>query len=566
MKSKILVIDDEEAIRFTIQKFLSREGYEVSTAKNYYEALEELSKTDFDLIYADIILGAKTGIDVLKEVKKRTPTCPVVLITGCPSIETTTEAVRQGAYDYIPKPVKKDNLLRITRMALQHKAVIEEKIKYQSNLEAIFRSVKDAIITVDNGLRIIEVNESSREICGFSHKDVEGKPVNSLLKGCNGKCLESLKDTINKKQPVEMLRFVCNREERPEQVVNITTYPLLDHLKKINGCVMVVKDETRLADLEHDLQNRQQFHKIVGRSDKMQKIYSLIDVLSDIQTTVLITGESGTGKELVAEALHYHKGNIDKPLVKVNCTALSDNLLESELFGHIRGAFTGAISNKTGRFEKADGGTIFLDEIGDISDKMQLRLLRILQEKEFECVGDSTPVKVDVRIVAATNQDLREKVRLGSFREDLYHRLKVVELFLPPLRDRREDIPFLIDHFLKTFNKKFRKSITAVSEDVQELFMNYRWPGNVRELYNTLEYASILCRQPIITINDLSPDFEDTNVDTAYSSEKKRVNAHQTIIQALKKTDWNKAKAARLLGIDRKTIYLKIKRYNIVKE
>ncbi|MCP5007683.1 MAG: sigma-54-dependent Fis family transcriptional regulator, partial [Planctomycetes bacterium] len=252
--------------------------------------------------------------------------------------------------------------------------------------------------------------------------------------------------------------------------------------EKFNGCVMVVRDETRLTELENDLQKRQQFHEIIGKSQSMQKIYSFIDVLANTNTTVLLTGESGTGKGLVAEALHCHAKDSKRPFVVVNCSSLSDNLLESELFGHVKGAFTGAVSNRVGRFQMADGGTIFLDEVGTISSTMQLRLLRVIQDMEFERVGESTPVKVNVRVVAATNQDLLKNVKSRKFREDLYHRLKVVELKVPPLRKRREDIPLLVSHFIEVFNKQLNKSIKSVSSDVHKIFMEYKWPGNVREL------------------------------------------------------------------------------------
>jgi len=328
---------------------------------------------------------------------------------------------------------------------------------------------------------------------------------------------------------------------------------------------MVLKDETRLVSLESDLHERVQFHNIIGSSRKMQGIYSLIESLSDVQTTVLVTGESGTGKELIADALHYHGENRDGPFVKVNCAALSDELLESELFGHVKGAFTGATAERIGRFQKADGGTIFLDEIGEISNKLQLRLLRVLQEGEFEKVGDSDQIKVNVRVIAATNSELHKMVKAGSFREDLYYRLNVVQLSLPPLRDRREDMPAMLEHFLNRFSNKINKEITAISKDVQGMFMKYSWPGNIREFQNTLEFAVVLCNGSTITVNDLPPEFMDRNsvvLEPDYKNEDER----QAIIHALKETGWNKAKAARLLGIDRKTIYTKITKYNIVED
>lgn len=247
----------------------------------------------------------------------------------------------------------------------------------------------------------------------------------------------------------------------------------------------------------------------------------------------------------------------------VNCAALSDNLLESELFGHVKGAYTGAISDRIGRFQLADGGTIFLDEIGDISHAMQLRLLRVLHDMEFERLGDSTSIKVNVRVIAATNQDLRKKVRYGQFREDLYHRLKVVELNMPPLRDRREDIPLLVNHFIEKLNKKLEKNIQSISEDVQRTFMQYKWPGNARELEHALEYAFVACDKHIITVENLPPSLQNVGTDIHQTLEKKKHSDRESILRALEKTGWNRSKAARLLGINRRTVYLKIKEYSL---
>jgi PAS domain S-box-containing protein len=371
MKEKILIIDDEEGIRFTFNKFLTANNYEVSTAKDFEEAMECISEKDFDVIFADIILRGKTGIDILREIKNKKLNCPVIMITGYPNIETASEAIRLGAFDYIPKPIQKDALFHAIDVALQHKAVIDEKEKYRSNLEAIFSSVKDAIITVDKDTLMLEINQAAQNICGLGRESI-GKKFSSLHTNCKGKCLEALTETINTKKSAEIHRLECKSMNRPEQVVTLTTSPLLNRHGEFSGAIMVVKDETRLTGLERELNERQQFHKIVGKSNKMQEIYSLIDLLSDVETTVLITGESGTGKELVAEALHYKGNRSRNSIVKVNCSALSENLLESELFGHVRGSFTGAIKDKIGRFQTADGGTIFLDEISDISPKIRL--------------------------------------------------------------------------------------------------------------------------------------------------------------------------------------------------
>ena len=509
MQEKILIIDDEKGIRLTFETFLSDEGYEVRTARNYDEAVACISQTGFDLVFADIILEGKTGIDILREVRRRNPNCPVIMITGYPNIETTSEAIRLGAFDYLPKPVMQQTLLHVTGKALSHKRLVDDKERYRSNLEAIYKSVKEAIITIDDHLVVLELNDAVESICGFT-RDAIGKVFATLPMSCGGRCLEALRDTLEERRPVELHRFNCRHKDRPNQVVALTACrPFLDrHDDGVSGCILVIRDETRIEDLERDLAKRDRYHNMIGRSEKMQRIYSLIDALSDVPTTVLITGESGTGKELVAEAIHYQGTRRHGPLVKVNCSTLTESLLESELFGHVKGAFTGAIKDKVGRFEKADGGTIFLDEISDLSPKIQLQLLRVLQEMEFERVGDSTPIKVDVRVVAATNRDLHAKIKEGAFREDLYYRLKVVELHMPPLRERREDIPLLVDHFIKKFNMKLNKDIATVSPGADRLLMSYAWPGNVRELEHALEHAILLSRTPVIEVGDLPAELE----------------------------------------------------------
>ena len=564
MNAKILIIDDEEGIRFTFNKFLSARDYEVSTAKDFDEAIKFISEKDFDVIFADIILRGKTGIDILREIKNKKLNCPVIMITGYPNIETASEAIRLGAFDYIPKPIQKDALFHAVDVALQHSAVINEKEKYRSNLEAIFSSVRDAIISVDKDLLILEVNQAAQNICGLTREGI-GKGFSLFQTRCKRDCLQSLKETINTKQSVEINNLECQLQGRPEQVVSLTTSPLLNRHNELAGAIMVVRDETRLTNLERELNERQNFHRIIGKSNKMQEIYSLIELLSNVETTVLITGESGTGKELIAEALHYKGNRCLNPIVKVNCSALSENLLESELFGHIRGSFTGAIKDKTGRFQIADKGTIFLDEIADISPKIQIKLLRVLQEKEFERVGDSTTIKVDVRVITATNQDLSKKVKRGEFREDLYYRLNVMRIPIPPLRERRDDIPFLIEHFIKKFNNKFNKKIKTISADVEKLFMEYSWPGNVRELEHTIEHGFILCKQSAITPEHLPFEFKTIVIQPSISHNNGEIDDPQIILQALERTDWNKVKAAQLLGISRRTIYRKIKEHNIIK-
>jgi two-component system, NtrC family, response regulator HydG len=316
------------------------------------------------------------------------------------------------------------------------------------------------------------------------------------------------------------------------------------------------------------LRQRYNLHNIVGKSHRMQAIFRLLDELINTDTTVMITGETGTGKELVAKALHYGSARAAKPMVTVNCSALSESLLESELFGHVKGAFTGADRDRMGRFQAAHGGTIFLDEVGDIPLKVQLKLLRVLQERSFERVGDSKTFQVDVRVIAATHRNLKEMVRQGEFREDLYYRLKVMEIHLPPLRERRDDIPLLTGHFLNLLNQTYGKNIEGVSQEVLKKLLDYPWPGNVRELQHALEHGFVLVSGPTLTLGDIPAEIAKYSPESARAPEaasplKIAALQAQDVLNALTRAGWNKAKAARLLGVSRPTLYHLIQTYDI---
>ena len=452
----------------------------------------------------------------------------------------------------------------VSRDMTQRKETEKELAEHRTRLEAIFGSVKDAIITVDPDLKIVEANKSMENICGIAVKEITGKTFSQCLNQCSKSCSEVLRQTLEKKMTIKEYRVECGHQQRHQQTVSVTSSPLLDPEGKFMGVVLVMRDITLLRDLERELMERHQFQNIIGRSKKMQDTYRLLEDLADLETTVLITGESGTGKDLIARALHYSGHRAFKPFVTVNCSALAESLLESELFGHVKGAFTGAIKDKQGRFQAANGGTLLLDEIGDISPLIQLKLLRVLQEKEFERVGESIPQKVDVRVIASTNKDLKEKVRRGEFRQDLYYRLKVVEVSLPPLRDRLEDLPLLVDHFCRSFNERFKKNLEGISNKVLGRFMDYPWPGNIRELEHVIEHAFVLCRGGVITLEHLPSEIRDYERIEKIAIPKipvKGPRQDQEILNALNKTGWNKAKAARQLGISRRTIYRKISKH-----
>jgi PAS domain S-box-containing protein len=571
MNEKILIIDDEESIRFTFKSFISEEGYSVMTAEDYPSAMKILSKTAPDLIFADIVLpGGKTGIDILREVKKRKLGSQVIFITGKPDIKDASEAVRLGAFDYIVKPVRKTDIQNITRKALNKKET-ENKIKrldaerkiIQTNIEAIFRSTKDAIVTVDRSLQIIEANDSAESFCGMNPENVKGKRFEDSIPDCSRACCGALRETIKSGKPVREYRVQCRRPGKAGQTAVLNIEPLMDLNGKLMGVLLVMRDITRLRNMEMELKERNRFHSIVGKSPAMLHIYKMVEHLADQDATVLITGETGTGKELVAEALHNSGSRAAYPFIKVNCSALVEDLLESELFGHVKGAFTGALKDNPGRLRLAERGAIFLDEIGDISPRIQLKLLRVLETKSFEPVGSSAIVNADVRIIASTNRNLKDKVKKGEFREDLYYRLKVVELFIPPLRKRREDIPLLTDHFINLFNQKLNRQVIGVTDDVMKIFMEYSWPGNVREMMHTIEYAFVICRSERIGFDILPTEIRAVHSSMRKESETLSSDEPGRIVNALEKSGGNKAKAARLLGVSRQTLYRKIGQYKL---
>jgi two-component system response regulator HydG len=561
MKERILVVDDEESIRFTFDNFLTDEGYEVICAPDLDDAEQYLTHDDPDLVFVDIFLENDSGIDLLKSVQERNPHTPVIMITGAPSIETATECLRHGAFDYIVKPVRQDAIVRSANAAIRHKTIIQEKEKCRLNFEAIFASVRDGIILVDETLSVAEINTAACRLCTVQRSEILGKNITMLGGRCQGRCLSVLQHLLTGCEPVVSKFVECQAAHDASQVVSLTASPLLTKGEGFTGAVLVMRDETPVLKLQQRLDEYLRPGNIVGQSACMQEMHTQIQELSRVQSTVLITGESGTGKELVVDALHFHGNRRKKPLIKVNCAALPQDLLESELFGHVAGAFTGAIKNTIGRFKRADGGTLFLDEIGDISPRMQLRLLRVLETMEFERVGDSNPIKVDVRIIAATNQNLKKKIACNEFRSDLYYRLNVVEINLPPLRKRIEDMPLLLDHFIAKFNREFNKRITGVTTSCINLLTSYPWPDNIRELENTLEHCFIRCAERVITASHLPAELlqqcEEGHLSGASSEEQEM----RLIQQALHDNYWNKSKAAASLGISRRTIYRKMEKF-----
>ena len=455
---KILVVDDERSMRDFLSIMLKKVGYDVTTAVDGEEAVKILHKDIFDLVITDLKMPKVDGLQVLKTVKDLSPDTVVIVITAFASTETTVEAMKEGAYDYITKPFQNDEMKIRIKKALEKRRLSAENI---------------------------------------------------LLK-------KQLKD-------------------------------------------------------------RAVFDNIIGKSEKIEKVFELVRKVSDSMSNILIYGESGTGKELIARAIHFNSRKKDKPFVTINCGALPEGLLESELFGHMKGSFTGAVFNKEGLFEVANGGTIFLDEVGETSPAIQVKLLRVLQDKEFKRVGGTKEIKVDVRIITATNRDLSKAVSEGKFREDLYYRLNVIPITLPPLRERTDDIPLLADHFLNKFNKALNKNVKGFSQTTMELFRNYEWRGNVRELENIIERAVALSNSEIIT-----PEYlPDILRDSSRSSSAIPVNIPQEgldlegligdiekelLLKALEKTNWIKKDAAKLLHLNFRSFRYRLDKYNLNKK
>jgi PAS domain S-box-containing protein len=433
--------------------------------------------------------------------------------------------------------------------------ISNEKEQYRLNLEAVFSSIADAVLTLDPEMNVKHINRALSGFCCISDNLVPGKSLMGVAGSCDRSCFGILFKAIMKKEPVIEYRLEC-LVSKPRKVFVVNSSLLRDHERRFKGTVLLIRDITRLANLENQVSSPSGYKNIIGKSSVMQEVYRVMDLLADVETTLLVTGESGTGKELIAEALHYGGSRANGPLVKVNCAALADNLLESELFGHVRGAFTGAVQDKIGRFEAAEGGTLFLDEVGDIPLSTQLKLLRVLERKEYERVGDSRTMKADVRVITATNVDLQKKIRQGLFREDVYYRLKVMTIHLPPLRERSEDIPILCQHFINLLNMEYEKNISRVSDEVMRLFMGYKWPGNIRELRHTLEHAFILCAAGEIRVEHLPGEFTQPSETPSTFDLRHRTKVDiEAIMEALSRTGGNKAKAARQLGIDRRTLY-----------
>ncbi len=451
--------------------------------------------------------------------------------------------------------------------------IVDDEKNYPLILSAVLQDEGFETLTANSGHEALEIIE---------HADVDLVLTDMKMPKMDGiELLEKIKEK-DAELPVVMMTAHGTVEKAVESMqkgaYNFILKPfdneqLIIYVNKAMAVYRMVKENRQLR---HAVESRYSFGNLIGKSKPMQDVFEMIRKVAPATATVLIEGASGTGKELVAKSIHFNSPRRNQPFVAVNCSALAENLLESELFGHERGAFTGAIAMKKGRFELADGGTLFLDEIGELSPPLQVKLLRVLQEKVFERVGGVRPISVNIRLIAATNKSLQEEIQKGLFREDLFYRLNVVHIVLPPLRERAEDIRLLVAHFIKKFadERNVGLPVTHVDQDVGRLLLDYSWPGNVRELENVIERAMVMCTGQVITVNDLPKGFrQNVYKDNSIQMENlaPRASLYETlayvekqmILQALRKTDYVQAHAAELLGIGKSGLNQKIKKYNI---
>lgn len=432
----------------------------------------------------------------------------------------------------------------------------------------ILDSVADGIFTVDREFNIQSFNRAAERIIGISRAEALGQKCYHVFNAniCQSNC--ALKHTINTGEEIIDLHInVLNQKGEPIPI-SISTAILKDRNGIRVGGVETFRDLSVIEELRKELSAQYSFQDIISKNHAMQETFSILPDIADSDAPVLIEGPSGSGKELLTRAIHSLSLRSGKPFVAVNCGALPDSLLESELFGYVKGAFTDAKKDKPGRFAMAETGTIFLDEIGELSPAFQVKLLRVLQEKEYTPLGATIPVRTDVRVIAATNQDLLDRVRKNQFRQDLYYRLNIVKLKLPALVERREDIPLLIEHFLRRLNLKKDKNITQVSDEVMQLLLDYSFPGNIRELENILEHAFILCRTNQIELINLPKDvryfdprdFSENQLSVGRNLQETEL---ELISQTLKKFQGHRGRTAHALGIDKSTLWRKMKRYGI---
>lgn len=429
--------------------------------------------------------------------------------------------------------------------------------------DIILNSIADGVFTVDPDWKITSFNRAAEEITGIPAEEAIGQRCCDVFHAsiCETSC--ALRETFQSGQPVVNRAIYIVDADGDRVPVSISSAVLKDKDGQVIGGVETFRDLSAIEELRRELQRKYSFYDIISKNSEMLKVFDILPTIAESDSTVLIEGESGTGKELVAQAIHSLSSRKEQPMVAVNCGALPDNLLESELFGYKAGAFTDARKDKPGRFARAEGGTIFLDEIADVSPALQARLLRVIQERTYEPLGANDPVKADVRVIAASNRNLEKLVKAGKFREDLYYRVNVIRVKLPPLRDRKEDIPLLINHFIRRFSKLKKKLVSDISPDALAILMGHDFPGNIRELENVIEHATVLCRDTVINVNDLPENLRpDERHEVPHSASLEDLEVVY-ITEALRRNNWSRMKTAAELGMHKTTLWRKMNKLGI---
>jgi PAS domain S-box-containing protein len=465
---------------------------------------------------------------------------------------------------------------------LLHASSSGEVLSGERKLAAILNSLGDAVITVDRDHRIWHFNRAASRLVGLKEAEAVGKDCRQILRASFGPAQHDcpMGELGEGGRPRIDVEGTLVRADGRIVPVSASWAFFESETGEIHGFVISFRSFEEIERIAEERKARFLFHDIVGKTPRVRQIFDLIEVVKETDSTVLITGESGTGKGLFARAIHELSPRREKPFVKVNCAALTETLLESEMFGHIKGAFSGAVADKVGRFEAAEGGTIFLDEIAEISPALQVKLLRVLQDRELERVGSSRTQSVDVRVIAATNRELKEEMRAGRFREDLFYRLNVIPIVVPPLRERREDIPLLVENVLQALRRRGLERVRAVSPEAMRSLMAYSWPGNIRELENVLERGAVCARGSVLAAADLPDELRDPGPMSTRGSkgagdppvpqpppslrvEGPNAAEREALLRVLEAHRWNRGEAAAALGMDRSTLWRKMKRLGI---
>jgi DNA-binding NtrC family response regulator len=579
MTDTVLIIDDDPDTQRLIQIHLINAGINVLLASDGIEGLKIAKSALPNLILLDIIMPKMDGFETCRQLKsqKKTKDIPVILMTAQTSTNQVT-AFEVGAADYVTKPIYEEILARMNVHIKLHKLQqslkenIQQLKKQQKDLLSILNQLEVGTVIIDTEEKIVFISDSCAYLSSIPLVDVIGQKWEDVLpfEPESKKRLRQMMKLPTKEQTRVSLTWEGLEEEQQQQ--HWLECDIRDDPQDSQRHILYLYNVSEVYKLRHKL-DKTHYGQMVGNSQPMLRMYEIFEKVTQGDWTVMIEGETGVGKELVARGIHAASSRRHKPFIAVNCAGLSESLLASQLFGHRRGAFTGAVTDQQGFFEAANGGTLFLDEIGDIPSSMQTSLLRVLQEKEITRVGDSIPRKIDVRILTATHKNLDEEIAQGRFRQDLFYRLRVGRIKVPALRERQEDISLLVSAFLAESRVSTGKPVTQVSVPAMRYLQDYHWPGNVRELKNTIEYALIHCQKSVIQPEDLPPEIQIAVSNISESLEIKSKTPLQTVdieieedektrlYNALKEAGGNRSRAAQLLGMSRATFYRRLAKF-----